>query len=45
EARTPGHWGTWITKSGWTYAGPFVDNHFDMDCISGLYRLTAPGGE
>ena len=45
EARDPGHWGTWITKSGWIYEGPLVDNHFDKDCISGLYRLTTPGGE
>ncbi len=22
-----------------------MDNHFDKDCISGLYRLTTPGGE
>lgn len=45
EAREPGHWGTWITKSGWIYEGPLVDNHFDKDCISGVYRLTTPGGE
>ncbi|CAN0425981.1 unnamed protein product, partial [Hapterophycus canaliculatus] len=29
EAREPGHWGTWITKTGWIYEGPLVDNHFD----------------
>eukprot|EP00903_Cladosiphon_okamuranus_P009107 g8702.t2 len=45
EAREPGHWGTWITKTGWLYEGPLVDNHFDKDCISGVYRLTTPGGE
>lgn len=27
------------------YEGPSVDNHFDKDCISGVYRLTSPGGE
>lgn len=45
EAREPGHWGTWITKTGWMYEGPSVDNHFDKDHISGVYRLTTPGGE
>lgn len=45
EAREPGHWGIWITKAGWTYEGPYVDNHFDKDCIIGHYRLTSPGGE
>lgn len=45
EAREPGHWGTWITKTGWIYEGPSVDNHFDKDCVTGVYRLTSPGGE
>lgn len=45
EAREPGHWGTWITKTGWIYEGPLVDNHFDKDCVTGVYRLTTPGGE
>ncbi|CAM9672084.1 unnamed protein product, partial [Discosporangium mesarthrocarpum] len=45
EAREPGHWGTWITRSGWTYEGPLVDNHFDIDNIHGIYRVTTPGGE
>ncbi|CAM9696552.1 unnamed protein product, partial [Ectocarpus sp. 12 AP-2014] len=42
EAREPGHWGTWITKTGWIYEGPLVDNHFDKDCVTGVYRLTSP---
>lgn len=45
EAREVGHWGTWVTKAGWMYEGPTVDNHFDKDCIMGYYRLTSPGGE
>ena len=27
------------------YEGPLVDNHFDVDCIIGLYRMTTPVGE
>lgn len=45
EAHDPGHWGTWITKTGWTYEGPSVDNHFDKDYILGVYRVTSPVGE
>lgn len=45
EAREPGHWGRWITKTGWMYEGPLVDNHFDIGSISGVYRITTPLGE
>lgn len=45
EARGEGHWGRWVTKAGFVYEGPAVDNHFDEDCVSGLYRLTTPDGE
>ncbi|CAM9103228.1 unnamed protein product, partial [Choristocarpus tenellus] len=44
-ARHPGHWGTWVTKNGIMHEGPLVDNHFDVKCVTGPYRITTPGGE